>query len=399
MRVKWIGMMMVAALVAAGAESEVNVRALGAVGDGKADDTAAVQKGLDLAKSCGGLYLPPGDYRITKTLKLEKGGGVTLKGQAGKPWSRKAQTTTTLLWDGEKGGLLLDVAGSGAGHYENLNLDGHGKAGTLMRFTSPTGWGNMLHKFDNIHLIDADVGVQCAAANGEICNSDMLFNYTTMKGLKTGLLVNNDQGVDFTFNFLFGLNCGTIVHFVRGGNLLFNTAQLTDCDRFLEISGGGRNAGTFLCNNVRIEGDARAKRFELLKSYPRNRQAVVKFVGYDDVQWQWSGNHTASRLIPLCDVGPGTSLTIESSIFNGPVASLTGLKDAPASLVTRECSFGYVKPETAIKANEFGYFKLTNCFTDSMAPLPDVLKWPSLPPLVLDPAATYCGKDLQPPTP
>src|SRR5947209_514115 len=47
----------------------------GAVGDGKADDTAAIQKGLDdlrqHKKSCV-LYFPPGTYRVTSTVKTAR---------------------------------------------------------------------------------------------------------------------------------------------------------------------------------------------------------------------------------------------------------------------------------------------------------------------------------------
>src|SRR5271167_4358204 len=74
----------------------------GAIGDGKADDTTALQKGLDdlreHKKFCV-LFIPAGTYRVTATLKTE----------------RKAHTnfmcnvvgadpaTTTLRWDGPEG--------------------------------------------------------------------------------------------------------------------------------------------------------------------------------------------------------------------------------------------------------------------------------------------------------
>ncbi|MEK7342453.1 MAG: glycosyl hydrolase family 28-related protein [Pseudomonadota bacterium] len=45
----------------------VNVRALGAMGDGKADDTAAIQKAIDANKI---LYFPTGFYKVTNRLTL-----------------------------------------------------------------------------------------------------------------------------------------------------------------------------------------------------------------------------------------------------------------------------------------------------------------------------------------
>jgi hypothetical protein len=48
----------------------------GAVGDGKADDTAAIQKALESVRSSSSpkkvLYFPAGTYRIASTLRLER---------------------------------------------------------------------------------------------------------------------------------------------------------------------------------------------------------------------------------------------------------------------------------------------------------------------------------------
>jgi Pectate lyase superfamily protein/Right handed beta helix region len=49
-----------------------SARDFGAVGDGRADDTAALQKALDatLSGSEGMLVIPPGTYRVTRTLRV-----------------------------------------------------------------------------------------------------------------------------------------------------------------------------------------------------------------------------------------------------------------------------------------------------------------------------------------
>ena len=64
----------------AGASIEyVNVMDYGALGNGKADDTPAVQKALDAAVSRGGIcFLPAGSYRLNGSLTVPA--GVTLKG-------------------------------------------------------------------------------------------------------------------------------------------------------------------------------------------------------------------------------------------------------------------------------------------------------------------------------
>ena len=59
--------------------ARVNVLDHGATGDGKADDTPAIQRALNAAATQGGIcYLPSGRYRLDGTLTVPA--GVTLKG-------------------------------------------------------------------------------------------------------------------------------------------------------------------------------------------------------------------------------------------------------------------------------------------------------------------------------
>ncbi|MET0189835.1 MAG: glycosyl hydrolase family 28-related protein [Pseudonocardia sediminis] len=62
----------------------IDVRSLGAVGDGVADDSAAIQRGVEAAGAARGtLYLPAGRYRCASALTLRPGAGVTLAGDPG----------------------------------------------------------------------------------------------------------------------------------------------------------------------------------------------------------------------------------------------------------------------------------------------------------------------------
>ena len=59
-----------------------DIRSFGAVGDGVADDTFAIQAAIDALAATGGIVTcPPGTYRITATLKMRT--NVTLLGSAG----------------------------------------------------------------------------------------------------------------------------------------------------------------------------------------------------------------------------------------------------------------------------------------------------------------------------
>jgi len=86
-RVRWVGsLVLVLLLHADGLHADVSVKDFGAVGDGQADDTAAIQSAIDAAKGISQPYpgtayyqemeplrFPHGKYRISDTLKIGNG--------------------------------------------------------------------------------------------------------------------------------------------------------------------------------------------------------------------------------------------------------------------------------------------------------------------------------------
>ena len=380
----------------------LNVRDFGAKGDGKTDDTAAFQACIDKLTdpNIAEIHVPAGVYRIEKTIEmvaLKVGRDITVRGEGKR---------TILQWGGEDGGTLWKSYGMGHCHFTGIefagcNWEDHkrrgaGKAGILFLFLSDNGRGNMINHFSDCKFTYATVGLQMGTKDGQVCNADLSFDHTFFMRLDKGFYCKNSQAVDFLFSYVFALEVGTLFDFERGGNFAVTNAQLTGVKTFLNIGGGGRCAATFTCINVRLEGASRANRDQLLTANGLFwEQALVKFIGFNDCLWQWHRNKTKTREIPLCEIGPGVNVSFESSAFNGPVAKLHGEANKPASLIVRESTFGYVLPHRAIAADRYGYFKTENCFTDHMEPVPDVVKWPRLKPLVID-ADTSWEPDLPP---
>jgi Pectate lyase superfamily protein len=111
-----------------------NVKALyGAVGNGVADDTAAIQHALaDLGKPGKPqvLYFPAGTYKITATLNLT---GVSAQGADNYRWGGvgiigDSPATTTIKWHGPAGGAMLIQDGGLGTRYSRLTWDGSGTA-------------------------------------------------------------------------------------------------------------------------------------------------------------------------------------------------------------------------------------------------------------------------------
>ncbi|MFI1814847.1 glycosyl hydrolase family 28-related protein [Streptomyces sp. NPDC020422] len=128
-----------ATTVATGPSDWFDVKAHGAVGDGSADDTAAIQRALDAAAAAGGgtVYFPAGKYLVKPAggapALAVKGDGTRLTGAGAK--------AAMLVKGGD--GILLRMSGTGAAYstgathrrycsVENLGFNGNGKTGLLL---------------------------------------------------------------------------------------------------------------------------------------------------------------------------------------------------------------------------------------------------------------------------
>ena len=98
----------------------IDVRKWGALGDGKTDDTAALQRALDEAGPTGAsIYVPPGTY-LTRELHLHP--GTTLTGVPGWNYSNPGGSVLRLLDDSSR--CLLNLTEARGATIDGLSLDG-----------------------------------------------------------------------------------------------------------------------------------------------------------------------------------------------------------------------------------------------------------------------------------
>ncbi|XHR31012.1 MAG: glycosyl hydrolase family 28-related protein [Chthoniobacteraceae bacterium] len=377
----------------------INAKDFGAIGDGKTDSTAALQAALDAASGpdkAGQLYIPAGDYLISKTLVIEGSRGLIVSGDGSRGFGtgvprdgvNKKDSSTALIWIGPDGGTLLETRWSGAGSYRDLSFCGspspidkpHGRAGILFRSVSKKGGGNMLNKLSNISFCNAKTGIYMGGDDFLNNDSDVHYDSLTFFFLDQAFVSTHRQAVNYQFDWVFALGCGTVFHFQEGGNALINNAQLTRCRLVVWIEGGDKNSGTYLINNMRQEGGGKGPRWQLLRATTKD-QAVVHFTNFDDVQWYWFKefeDRPIEKKKPLCEIGPGVTVVFDTSIFNGPLASVTGSEKQPALLTVRDSNFNYIEPDNAVTANEWGFFKLIDNRMGGGQLFPNTIKWPKL---------------------
>ena len=168
--------------------SWANVKArYGAVGDGRADDTLAIQHGLDDLGQAGRspvLFLPAGTYRITKTLVLTSRINVSIVGED--------PATTLLIWDGEPGGTMMWLNGIAYSRFARLTLDGRRRASVAVDQSWDMGQPHFDtgNSYSEDRFIDVEYGIHGGFAETSIRRSQFLRN------TKAGVALGNFNALD-----------------------------------------------------------------------------------------------------------------------------------------------------------------------------------------------------------
>ena len=177
----------------------------GAVGDGKADDTAAIQAALDSLKPDGfdqpnTVYLPPGTYRITKTLTWKHLYGKRLIGHG---------RDTRIVWDGAEPKtpqVMFHSDGVTAGVlFEGIVWDGAGKAAEGVYHCSSTHYESaVVHR--NELFINMGTGIfsgQGGTFPFKNATAEVLFDNCLFVNVGNGILFLGYNQLDNTVT-----NCG-----------------------------------------------------------------------------------------------------------------------------------------------------------------------------------------------
>ena len=107
-----------------------------AVGDGQADDTAAIQKAFSGVRDGAVLYFPPGTYRLTQPISVKNPSGARWIGGLVIGHGRDSK----FVWDGAAGGRMFVLDGVAYSRFIGLELDGRGQAAVGFHYAAVAGF-------------------------------------------------------------------------------------------------------------------------------------------------------------------------------------------------------------------------------------------------------------------
>ncbi|MCY3020206.1 MAG: glycosyl hydrolase family 28-related protein [Planctomycetota bacterium] len=128
-----------------------------AAGDGKADDTKALQAAFDELATARQvhkvLFLPEGTYRITATLEMTDTREFYVVGEH--------PDKVIIKWDGPKGGAMFHSNAMRDCRWERMTWDGAGKAGMLLNLAweGKLGNGSTNMQWVDVYFKDAEIGI------------------------------------------------------------------------------------------------------------------------------------------------------------------------------------------------------------------------------------------------
>ncbi len=226
----------------------ISVRAFGAQGDGKTDDTAAIQKAIDAARDAGGggVWFPAGQY-LSSTLKLHP-----YVGLFGAPtWSYHSNGGTQIELCDAGAACLIDLSAAYGARVSGLGLSGNklGK-GTVGIYLDGTR-----HDQEDTVFVD---NCRICYFTGDAVRFDSVFGFTLRD---TMIIFNDGDGFSFTHwdgwihDCIFNNNGGYGIHGrpwngavtivnnriewnVKGGICLGHGSGFSINNNFIDRSGG-----------------------------------------------------------------------------------------------------------------------------------------------------------------
>ena len=322
----------------------------GAVGNGVADDTSALQAALTQVATGGfgasspasTLYLPKGTYRVTQTLTLLNREQVNIVGDPG----------TRIVWDGPAGGTLFHLDGCDTSYFARLIFDGAGKAGIVFDHTKVSGsFFDADNVFEDVSFVNGGKGLRGGGA-GQGFASIMFRRCTFANCTVDGVTVENWNALDGYLVDCLVSNCHVGLHVYQGSlhpyrSLFVGNGTDIRIDQgfpFLSIvSNQSFNAGQFLYSpSIGQNGGALLLKGNLVVDSAANRPAIEM--------------GTLGPIMLLDNTFANAGTTNQVRLFNGlsPDVLAVGNQCTSANLIGIEYNAAATPPRVNLVDNNTG---------------------------------------------
>lgn len=174
-----------------------------AVGDGRSDDTAALQQALDevgQSKHSPVLYIPAGIYRITRQLNLSARINISVIGED--------PATTKILWNGPRDGIMLQINGVAYSRFDRVTWDGTSSAQVAIdeAWDGKTGYAATHNQYAG-HVFQ-DVGYGIRGGNGGFQDAEIaILRCRFLRNSLAGVNVRNFNALDWFIWYSSFENC------------------------------------------------------------------------------------------------------------------------------------------------------------------------------------------------
>ena len=383
----------------------ISVQDYGAVGNGTADDTSAIQKAIDAAfdNGPGILMAPAGTYRIKHTLYLPACYGGIFFGAAATTVDTFAATvpmnSTRFVWDGDLERPMIRNPGN-AIYLTGLSFVGcfagstnRARIGMLVS-KIPGGPGGASATWGELSFINLNTGIQCGEASDDRNCSDIVATSLKFKNVQNAFHVVNTQGVLYNFkNVSASMVTDSIFRFDGGGDLKCELVSTSYCNRVLGITGPGSTVGDntayFMIDFVKHDGaqwgNYQGKKPAGLNSWPQlvyikhqssqNRRVIIGHVHNTATSIQLNQPQVDIHGNCHVEINGGSNFHINNSDIT--FARMHGVENYGCKLKVDSCQFaeingGYVYFDGTANESSNCAFSFTNITDSKNMPIPDV---------------------------
>ena len=196
----------------------ISVKSTGAAGNGKADDTIALQTAFNRIKRGTTIYFPPGIYRLTGTLLINSPDKLALHGILLVGHGRE----TRLVWDGPDGSAMIREEGMGYSRWVGFDLDGAGGAATGQLHSSSHTF-ETAHRKQHMAFRNFSKAAVYADPNAAFAMAETSFENCLFERCEMGISFTQFNDYDITVEGCEFRSCGVGVECVHGNYYVRST--------------------------------------------------------------------------------------------------------------------------------------------------------------------------------